>query len=225
MHLSSKLLVAASTSQAPPYISQTSGIVERAIRHVREATRAVLAQAGLPVKFWPWASVYFSNARNFTLKFGGVVPYESAFNTPCAARLIPFGAAVEALLHGPERHAAGKFAPASTPCMFVGWATDSGMKWAGDYLVVPLSEPGSALPSGDAGTDVCPGSGPNSGRLHTRRTKEITVPEGEWVFPFKAAFVQNRCKLQSPEAVQSSPDPFSVEGGVVAEGLGGHNAF
>jgi len=61
----------------------------------------------------------------------------------------------------------------------VGWATDPGMKWTGDYLVVPLSELGGAIPSGDAGTDICPGSGTASGRLQTRRLKEVTVPEGD----------------------------------------------
>jgi len=36
-----------------PYVSHSNGVVERAIRHLREGTRG------------PWASVYFSNACNF----------------------------------------------------------------------------------------------------------------------------------------------------------------
>eukprot|EP00972_Heterocapsa_arctica_P072746 10739896-Heterocapsa_arctica.AAC.1 len=79
-------------------------------------SRALLLQAGLPPTWWPQAGAYYASAHNIVGKPGMISsPYVKRHGVEFPGDLLPFGAAVRALL--PEmrvpRH---KFASRTTLC-------------------------------------------------------------------------------------------------------------
>ena len=53
------------SSTSPPHRSETTGIVERAVRRIKEGTSDVLLQSGLDEKGWVGSMECYCYLRNF----------------------------------------------------------------------------------------------------------------------------------------------------------------
>ena len=79
-----------------PNRPSTNGVVERAVRTVKEGTSAALVQAGANPEWWADAMRYFTFVHNVTDKLAdGKTPYERRFNNTFAGPLYPFGCEIE----------------------------------------------------------------------------------------------------------------------------------
>ena len=79
-----------------PHRSETNGIVERAVRRVKEGTSAVLLQSGLHESWWADSMECYTYLRNVTDLFSdGKTPYERRFGQPFKGPIIPFGSLAE----------------------------------------------------------------------------------------------------------------------------------
>ena len=79
-----------------PHRSETNGIVERAVRRVKEGTSAVLLQSGLNESWWADSMECYTYLRNDTdLLSDGKTPYERRFEQPFKGPITPFGSMVE----------------------------------------------------------------------------------------------------------------------------------
>ena len=79
-----------------PHRSETNGIVERAVRRVKEGTSVVLLQSGLNESLWADSMECYTYLRNVTdLLSDGKMPYERRFGKPFGGPIIPFGSLVE----------------------------------------------------------------------------------------------------------------------------------
>ena len=68
---------------SPPHRSETNGIVERAVRRVKQGTSAVLLQSGLNESWWADSMECLTYLRNVTdLLSDGKTPYERRFGQP-----------------------------------------------------------------------------------------------------------------------------------------------
>ena len=82
-------------STPTPHRSETNGIVERAVRRVKEGTSAVLLQSGLDEKWWADSMECYTYLRNIQdLLSDGKTPYERRFGEPFRGPIIPFGSLV-----------------------------------------------------------------------------------------------------------------------------------
>jgi hypothetical protein len=78
-----------------PHRPQTNGIIERAVRVVKEGTSCVMVQSGLAEKWWPEAMNCFCFLRNVsTVLETGNTAYKNRFGSDFSGPLIPFGAEV-----------------------------------------------------------------------------------------------------------------------------------
>ena len=76
--------------------SETNGIVERAVRRVKEGTSAVLLQSGLDENWWADSMECYTYLRNVTdLLSDGKTTYERRFGQPFKGPIIPFVSLVE----------------------------------------------------------------------------------------------------------------------------------
>ena len=128
-----------------PHRPATNGVVERAMRSVVDGTRTFLIQSGLPISWWSVAAKAFCFAHNVKSETDvdddGVVtsvpsPYRLRHKENYVGELVPFGCLVRYLPPKPEREELPKFAPRATPGIFLGWHTQPGGKFKGEYLVV-----------------------------------------------------------------------------------------
>ena len=70
-------------NQSTPYRSEANGIVENAVRRVKEGTSAILVLSGLSEKWWSEATEGFCYLRNIQDKLADrIPPYETRFGTP-----------------------------------------------------------------------------------------------------------------------------------------------
>ncbi|KAK9051967.1 hypothetical protein SSX86_028595 [Deinandra increscens subsp. villosa] len=105
-----------------PHTSEQNGIVERRHRHVVETGLALLAQSGLPQRFWQFAfetAVYLIN-RLPSRVCSNKSPYQHVFNRiPDYSFLRVFGCQCFPYLRPYNRH---KLDFRSTPCVFLGYS-------------------------------------------------------------------------------------------------------
>ena len=122
-----------------PGIPQTNGLAERKVRQVKEGGRTNLLQAGLDYSWWPYAVTHHCFARNIGMHEG-----DSAYNKRhgkghCKAKLIPFGALVNYLPTPRPTDKKRAFESKTNRGLLVGYFTQPGGKWSGDYLVVDFA--------------------------------------------------------------------------------------
>ena len=76
-----------------PHRPATNGVVERAMRTLKEGTACLLSQAGLQPDWWVEAADCFLFLSNIvdpipSGEFKGMVPYQARFNEDCKAKLV-----------------------------------------------------------------------------------------------------------------------------------------
>jgi len=117
-----------------PHRPQTNGVVERAVRVVKEGTSCAMVQSGLAAKWWPEAMNCFCFLRNVVLALeGGDTAYKKRFGSDFAGPLIPFGAMVK--YHPITQKDKGRVHQMSDkllPGVFLGYSQQSGGGWSGD---------------------------------------------------------------------------------------------
>ena len=81
--------------QSQPGEHKTSTMAERCNRDVEAGAKCILAQAGLPDCFWPFAAPYYCLMENLTYDSEGVRLYNKWAGQDFDAKIIPFGALVD----------------------------------------------------------------------------------------------------------------------------------
>ena len=120
---------------ATPGQPQSNGLAERTVRKVKEGGRSNLVQSGLSTTWWPYACSHHCFARNV-----GDVDGDSAYNKRfgkghCKALQVPFGAVVDFLPVKRSNDVNEVFAAKTRVGLFVGYHSQPGGVWSGDYLV------------------------------------------------------------------------------------------
>ena len=154
-----------------PHRSETNGIVERAVRRVKEGTSAVLLQSGLNESWWADSMKCNTYLRNVTdLLSDGKTPYERRCGQPFKGPIIPFGSLLEyhpiTAKDQSRIHQFGKSLTWIVPRI----RSVRGEIWKGDVLIADLEE----LETMDAS------------EIYSKRlnAKEVIFPkQGEFIFP------------------------------------------
>ena len=109
----------------------TNSKIERANRTLVETTRALLAQAGLPVPYWDYAAQYECMIHNLSAPNKELSPWQKRFGNECQANVVPFGALV--MCNPPKTSHEGKiktkFGPSAMACVFLGHEVGYGCRW------------------------------------------------------------------------------------------------
>ncbi len=181
---------------ALPGRPQTNGIAERAVKQVLNGTRAVLKASGLPGKWWSRAARHFCMMQNVCGNSWKSEPsaWELRRGVPFAGKLVPFGAKVEYRPSLPSQRTGERFDPAASNGVLVGYHMNPGGRWSGDYYVLDLK----VIEENH-----------DSRLIKARRTGEIIVPQGEFIFPAK----EMKCGTKEP--------PVDDGGAPSNEGLSG----
>ena len=111
-----------------PHRSETNGIVERAVRRVKEGTSAVLLQSGLNESWWADSMECYTYLRNVTdLLSDGKTPYERRFGQPFKGPIFPFGSLVEYHpMTAKDQSRIHQFGKKVLPGLFLGYALYAG---------------------------------------------------------------------------------------------------
>ena len=125
-----------------PHRSETNGVVERAIRRVKEGTSCTLIQSGWYPTFWPEAMACYCFLRNVSdVLHNGHIAYYSRYNSDFQVPLIPFGAQIE---YKPmsekdleKLHTYGRKVLSG---IFMGYHQKAGGAWNGDILIADWEE-------------------------------------------------------------------------------------
>ena len=144
-------------SSGTPGVPQTNGLAERYVRASKEGGRMNIAQSGLHTSWWEKACECFSFTRNtengaYLARVG-----ESSNHTR-----IPFGAMVD-FMPTPNAEKPPPFESKTQAGLLVGYHTQPGGRWSGDYLVADF-EPFKEDPDAE----------PRHVRVH--RMKEVIPP-------------------------------------------------
>ena len=156
-----------------PHRSETNGIVERAVRRVKEVTSAVLLQSGLNENWWADSMECYTHLRNIQdLLSVGKTRYERRFGEPCKGPIIPIGSSVEYYpITAKDQSRIHQFGKKVLPGLFLGSALYAGRIWKGDIVVADIEE----LETMDTSEIYCK-------RLNA---KEVIFPKekGKFIFP------------------------------------------
>ena len=125
-----------------PHRSETNGIVERAVRRVKEGTSAVLLQSGLNESRRADSMSCYTYLRNVTdLLTDGKTPYERRFGQPFKGPIFPFGSLVEYYpTSAKDQSRLHQFGKKVLLGLFFGYALYAGGIWKGDVLVADFEE-------------------------------------------------------------------------------------
>ena len=126
-----------------PHRSETNGIVERAVRRVKEGTSVVLLRSGSEWKVVDrfCGMLYLSAKRHRSFYLMGKTPYERRFGQPIKGPIIPFGSLVEYHpITAKDQSRIHQFGKNVLPGLFLGYALYAGGIWKGDVLVADLEE-------------------------------------------------------------------------------------
>ena len=122
-----------------PGVSQTNGIAEVNNRIIIASTRKLLAQAGLPACWWPYASPTYCFQHNALLDLDNQSGYYEQHGSHFPGEMFPFGCIVYYMV-SPTRDGRDKTEPALRTGIFMGYRTPPGGLWQGDYLVADIDD-------------------------------------------------------------------------------------
>ena len=119
-------------------IPATNTIAESHVKIVVYGTRTLLAAAGLPCAFWPYAARCF--CFGLTNKAGriGMTSYELQQQEPFTGMQIPFGCKVQFKPSPISKQQPLKFQGETVPGVCLGYVLDPEGRRSGEYLVVAL---------------------------------------------------------------------------------------
>ena len=153
-----------------------NSVLERDIRSIQEITRAVHVQAGFAIRpgLWVHSAVFatFVLNLNHSIADRKESRYVAATGEEFPGRLLLLGQLVYYRTDPKHRE---KFEPSAAPALFCGYRFDSGPEsFKGVYLVLDYRK----VKAGTAGADLA----------ISVPFEELYVPEGEEIFPMRAAF-------------------------------------
>ena len=135
-----------------------------AVRRVKEGTSAVLLQSGLDNEWWADAMECYCYLRNIQdLLSDGKTPYDRRFGMPFSGPVIPFGVTVEYHpISAKDLSRLHQFGPKVLPGLFLGYASNAGRIWKGDFPVADIEEV----------------EGMDASEIHARRfnAREVSTP-------------------------------------------------
>jgi hypothetical protein len=155
-----------------PHRPQTNGLMEITNRSLKEGTAAVLYASGFNHAWWPLALKYIAFAFNLFSKkvLDGKTPFEARHGKPFPGKFAAFGRLIYFKVHGPEAKKLQKFVSGKAiPGLFLGWDTQPGGLFHGDYCVAAIKDFDAAH---------------STKRVPIHRVKEIIV-DGEEQFPMR----------------------------------------
>ena len=134
-----------------PYVSQSSGVIERETRTILEGARANLLQSGLPVELLPLAAQHHAFALNVTIPDDkDKSPWALRFGDEFPDTKIPFGAKLSYWINRQRVDSnQPKFLPTSDVGIFVGYHVQPGFTYTHEILVLPLKNLPDKLRTGD----------------------------------------------------------------------------
>ena len=120
-----------------PYRPETNGVIERAVRRIKEGTSCALVQSGLAEEWWPWAVQCFCFLRCIHDKLvGGQTAWQKRFGSSFKGPFIPFGAEVQYYpITEEDKRKCHKFGSEMLPGIFFGYSQHAGGGWNGDLLL------------------------------------------------------------------------------------------
>ena len=116
-----------------PHRHETNGVVERAVRRVKEGTSSAMVQSGMAEYWWNWATKCFAFLRCVVDLIGGRTGWHTRFGVDFKGPVILFGAEVTykpitekdlARLH--------RFGAKMLTAIFLGYEQQQGGGWSGD---------------------------------------------------------------------------------------------
>ena len=130
-----------------PHRPETNGVIERAVRRVKEGTSATLLQSGLTEVWWQEAMDCYCFLRCVHDKVAGnQTAFERRFQAPFKGPIIPFGAQITYKPSDPnwikKLHQFGKKMMAG---IFLGYAQHTGGGWTGDLLIADWQQVENAI--------------------------------------------------------------------------------
>ena len=196
-----------------PHRSETNGIVERAVRRVKEGTSAVLLQSGLDENWWADSKKCYTYLRNIQdLLSDGKTTYERRFGEPFTGPIIPFGSLVEYYpVCAKDQSRIHQFGKKVLPGLFLGYALHAWWIWKGDIMVADIEE----LETMDAS------------EIYFKRlnAKEVIFPQenGKFIFPVadgRMKFVGGVQELRTSTLIRYHPIRGEDQGDFVGESEG-----
>ena len=153
-----------------------NSVLERDIRSIQEVTRAVHLQAGFAIRsgLWVHSSVFATFVLNLKHSIADRKEsrYVAATGEEFPGRHLLLG---QLVYYRTDPKSREKFEPSASPALFCGYRLDSGPEsFRGVYLVLDYRK----VKAGTAGYDLA----------ISVPFEELFVPEGEEVFPMRAAF-------------------------------------
>ena len=153
-----------------------NSVLERDIRSIQEITRAVHLQAGFAIRpgLWSHSAVFGTFVLNLKHSIAGqeTTRYIAATGTEFPGRKLLLG---QLVYYRTDPKLRDKFEPSASPALFCGYRLDSGPEsFKGVYLVLDYKK----VKAGSIGADLA----------ISVPFEELFVPEGEEVFPMRAAF-------------------------------------
>ena len=125
-----------------PNRSETNGVIERAIRRVKEGTSACLVQSGLNEEWWDRATECYCFLRNTVdLLIDGETAWKKRFGVDFNGPIIAFGSEVQYKPSSDEdAKRLHRFGNKLLSGIFIGYACHAGGGWTGDLLLIDQEE-------------------------------------------------------------------------------------
>ena len=152
--------IEANYEKSIPGIHHSNAIIERCNLDIQMGTRVILAQAGLPYCFWPYASPYYCHVENVIKDEDGNSPWLARHGQDFTGKLVPFGCGVHFLPSSVRKKGwtnmpGGKADTASCWGIFLGYRLAPGGKWTGQYIVAEIDQFANMPLDKDTGEKEC----------------------------------------------------------------------